>query len=101
MRTSTAFLCAWLASFAAAASAERGTYHPPRHDDGRPNFEGIWVNMNATALVRPSGYTQLLISEADARAIDSRRIAGDEDRTTPTEPTEWTEERHIGPRDAT
>ena len=51
--------------------------------------------MNATPLVRPSGYTQLFISEAEARAIDSRRIAGDEDRTTATEPTEWTEERHI------
>jgi len=86
MRRSIAFLCAWLAASSAAAS---------RHDDGRPNFEGIWVNMNATPLVRPSGYTQLFISEAEARAIDSRRIAGDEDRTTATEPTEWTEERHI------
>jgi hypothetical protein len=25
------------------ASAERGAYQPPRHDDGRPNFEGMWV----------------------------------------------------------
>jgi len=76
-------------------SAERGTYQPPRHDDGRPNFEGAWVNTNATPLVRPPGYTQLFISEAQARELDSRRIARDEDRTTPTEPTEWTDERHI------
>jgi hypothetical protein len=83
MRSSTAFLCAWLASFSMPAATER------------PNFEGIWVNTNATPLVRPAGYPQLLISETQARAIDSRRIAGDEDRTTPTEPTEWTDERHI------
>jgi hypothetical protein len=96
MRTSTAFLCAWLASFfMPAAAAERGAYQPPRHDDGHPNFEGTWVNMSATPLVRPPGYTQLLISETEARAIDLRRIAGAEDRTTPTEPTEWTNERHI------
>jgi hypothetical protein len=95
MRTSTAFLCAWLASFSMPASAERGTYQPPRHDDGHPNFEGMWVNMSATPLVRPPGYTQLLISESEARTIDSQRIARAEDRTTPTEPTEWTNDRQI------
>jgi len=77
------------------ASAERGTYQPPRHDDGHPNFEGMWVNMSATPLVRPPGYTQLLISESEARTIDSQRIARAEDRTTPTEPTEWTNDRQI------
>ena len=94
MRTSTAFVCACLASFS-VSPAERSTYQPPRHDDGRPNFEGIWVNTNATPLVRPPGYPQLFISETQARELDSRRIAGDEDRSTPTEPTEWTDERHI------
>lgn len=95
MRTSTVFLCAWLAAFSMPVSAEGGTYRPPRHADGRPNFEGIWVNTNATPLVRPPGYTQLFISETEARELDARRTAGDEDRTTPTEPTEWTDERHI------
>jgi hypothetical protein len=95
MRTSTAFLCAWLAAFSMPAAAERSTYQPPRHDDGHPNFEGNWVNTSATPLVRPPGYAQLFISETQARAIDAQRIAGAEDRTTPTEPTEWTDERHI------
>jgi len=85
MRTSTAILCALLASFSMPAAAERD----------RPNFEGTWVNTSATPLIRPPGYTQLLISEAEAREIDSRRIERSEDRTTPTEPTEWTNERHI------
>jgi len=95
MRTSTAFLCAWLASFSMPASAEHSAYQPPRHDDGRPNFEGMWVNTSATPLIRPPGYPHLFISEAQAHEIDSARIAQGEDRTTPTEPTEWTDERHI------
>ena len=78
-----------------AGSAECGTYRLPRHADGRPNLEGMWSNTNATALARPPGYAQLVITEAEARELDSRRIASDEDRSTPTEPTEWTEERHI------
>jgi hypothetical protein len=77
------------------AWSERGADQPPRHDDGRPNLEGMWVNSSATPLTRPPGYTQLLISETEAREIDSRRIESAEDRTTPTEPTEWTDERHI------
>jgi len=93
MRSSTAFLCAWLVSFTLPASAEAGTYQPPRAEDGHPNLEGIWSNANATPLVRPPGY-QLVISEAEAREIDRRRIAQGEDRTTPTEPTEWTDERY-------
>ena len=94
MRASTAFLCAWLAS-SCVLSAERGTYQPARQADGRPNFEGTWVNTNATPLVRPPGHTQLFISETEAHELDSRRIADGEDRTTPTEPTEWTDERYI------
>jgi hypothetical protein len=95
MRTSTTFLCAWLVAFSLPVSAQ--SYRPPLHADGHPNLEGIWVNASATPLVRPPGHEQLIISEAEARELDSRRIAGDEDRTTPTEPTEWTEERHIEP----
>jgi len=95
MRTSIAMFCACLAAISMPASAERGTYQPPRHADGRPNFEGIWTSTNATPLARPPGYTQLFISEEQARELDSSRIAGDEDRTKPTEPTEWTDERHI------
>jgi hypothetical protein len=95
MRTSIAFLCAWLASCSMSAAVERGSYRPPRLDDGHPNFEGVWVNTNATPLVRPPGYTELFISETEARELDARRIARDEDRTTPTEPTEWTDARYI------
>ena len=93
----SALASACLLAFSMSASAECGTYRPPRHVDGRPNFEGTWSNTNATQLARPPGYAQLFISQAEARELDSRRIAGDEDRSTPSEPTEWTDERHIEP----
>jgi len=97
MRTSILLLSVALAVFPTSVVAEPGTYRPPRHVHGHPDFEGVWTNTNATPLVRPPGYTQLFISAAEAREIDLRRIASDEDRSTPTEPTEWTDERSIEP----
>ena len=63
--------------------------------------KALWVNTNATPLARPPGYTQLFISAAEARAIDLQRIALEEDRSTPTEPTEWLDERSIEPVNGT
>ena len=65
------------------------------------DLEGVWVNTNATPLARPPGYTQLFISAAEARAIDLQRIEREEDRSTPTEPTEWLDERSIEPVNGT
>ena len=67
MRTSIAVLSALLAAQAPSAWGEPAAYQPPRHANGRPNFEGIWTNTNSTPLVRPSGHTQLFVSEAEAR----------------------------------
>ncbi|MGH8236576.1 MAG: hypothetical protein ACREXP_06070 [Steroidobacteraceae bacterium] len=75
MRASILVLSVSLTAFSMSVLAER-------------DLEGIWVNTNATPLARPPGYTQLFISAAEARAIDLQRIALEEDRSTPTEPTE-------------
>ena len=94
MRTSVAFLSAFLAALSLTTAAEPGSYQPPRHTTGQPSFEGIWTNTNSTPLVRPSGHTELFISEAEARQIDSQRIAREED-SGPNDPPDWNEERRI------
>jgi hypothetical protein len=81
MRTSTAVLPAFLAALSTAVSAE-------------PNLEGTWTNDNSTPLVRPQGYTQLFISEAEARELDSKRLAREED-PGPNDPPETNVERGI------
>jgi hypothetical protein len=81
MRTSSAVLPAFLAALSTAVSAE-------------PNLEGTWTNDNSTPLVRPPGYAQLFISEAQARELDSKRLAREED-PGPGDPPETNAERGI------
>jgi hypothetical protein len=94
MRTSIALLPAFLAALSIAVDAAPVTYQPPRHTDGQPNLEGLWTNRNSTPLVRPQGHTQLFISEAEAREIDSKRLGGEED-PGPGDPSEANDERRI------
>ena len=88
MRTSILVLSVLLAAFSMSVLAER-------------DLEGVWVNTNATPLARPPGYTQLFISAARLARSTCSRIALEEDRSTPTEPTEWLDERSIEPVNGT
>jgi hypothetical protein len=83
MRTSSAFLPAFLAALSTAVSAAS-------------NLEGTWVIRNSTPLVRPPGYTRLVISESEARELDSQRLAREED-AGPNDPPETNDERRIEP----
>jgi len=80
-----------------AASAAAAKYRPPRLEDGHPDLQGVWDHVNATPLERPPGITTLRITgeqaDAIARALD--QVA--EDRSKPTEPTEYFNERHLLP----
>jgi len=83
MRTSITLLASCVAALSTAVLAE-------------PNLQGIWANNNSTPLVRPPGYTQLFISEAEARQLDSQRLAREED-PGPNDPPETNAERRIEP----
>jgi hypothetical protein len=86
-----------LATFDAGAEGSRTVYRPPRLVDGRPNLQGNWDHLDPTPLERPAGFDSLVISKADAARIEASLDAFFEDRTTPTEPTEFFNERHILP----
>lgn len=80
-----------------AASAAVAAYRPPQLEDGHPDLQGVWDHVNATPLERPPGVATLTITgeqaDAIARALD--QVA--EDRSKPTEPTEYFNERRLLP----
>jgi hypothetical protein len=79
-----------------ADAAER-LYAPPRLDNGQPDMQGVWVASNSTPLQRPPGFTSLVIDEAQAAKLLAAMDARAEDRSTPTEPTEYFDPPSIEP----
>jgi hypothetical protein len=90
------FACA-AALTVCAASAATAAYRPPRLEDGQPDLQGTWDHIDATPLERPGGYTTLAITAEQAAAIERHLVEVTEDRSTPTEPTEYFNERHMLP----
>ena len=61
---------ALLVLLATAQVAEKPTfYHPPRLSDRHVDMQGMWRNSNLTPLERPPEFTQLAISEGDAKQL--------------------------------
>ena len=82
-----------LSVWAAPAPAVGTEYRVPRLADGRPDLQGVWDHVNATPLERSPGYTTLAITPEQAAAIDRSLEQFAEDRSKPTEPTEYFNER--------
>jgi hypothetical protein len=72
-----------------AATAKEQLYAPPRLDNGQPDMQGVWVMSNATPLQRPPGFATLVIDDAQAAKLLAAQEARFEDRSAPTEPTEY------------
>jgi hypothetical protein len=97
MRTSwpTLACAAALSVWVAPAVAEK--YRVPRLVDGRPDLQGVWDHVNATPLERLPGVTTLVITPDQATAIARALDQMAEDRSKPTEPTEYFNERSMLP----
>lgn len=72
-----------------SAIAKEQLYSPPRLDNGQPDMQGVWVASNSTPLQRLPGYSTLVIDEAQAAKLLAAVNARFEDRSKPTEPTEY------------
>ena len=80
-----------------ASVAKSDGYRTPRLANGRPDFQGNWEHMDLTPLLRPPGFTSLIITAEQAAQIEQLIEAREEDRATATEPTEYFNERRIWP----
>jgi hypothetical protein len=79
------------------AFAKDSAYRPPRLDDGRPDFQGHWIALNRTPLVRPDWLTERLITPEQAREIEARGSARERDLSIPNETPEFFDERRVLP----
>jgi hypothetical protein len=84
-----------LVIFSCPAVAKEQPYRPPRLDNGQPDMQGVWVASNSTPLQRPAGFSTLVIDEAQAAQLLASVSARFEDRSTPTEPTEYFDDHSI------
>lgn len=54
---------------------------------GRPSFDGVWTNASSTRLERSPGVKDLVIGEAEAKAMEQRAIAAAKAGGAPTDPS--------------
>ena len=80
---------ALLMATALAAPAAAGDYKAPRNGFGQPDFTGTWTNASVTQLERPAQFKELVISEAQAKALEqgyARMRSSDARDTDPNAP---------------
>jgi hypothetical protein len=97
MRTCWPTLACAAALSVCIAPLAAAEYRPPRLEDGHPDLQGVWDHVDATPLERPPGVTTLTITREQAVAIAHALDQVAEDRSKPTEPTEYFNERRMLP----
>ena len=96
-RSSAAFAFCGALSVSTAGFAKDELYRVPRTEFGHPDVEGVWDHTDATPLERPLGFDALVITPAQAAEIERLLANAAEDRTVPTEPTEYFNARRMQP----
>jgi len=72
-------------------------YRAPRLADGQIDLQGVWAHTNLTPLERPADLTTFVITPDQARAIETRIQARNEDLSKPAEPSLYFDERTVEP----
>ena len=77
----------------AIAAAAPAKWQAPRTADGHPDLQGIWTNATITPLERPKEFGErLVISEAEAKTIESQNQQFNDEADAPTDPTTRTQD---------
>jgi hypothetical protein len=86
-RTSVAVAAVLALGVSSVAAAQTPAYQAPRTADGKPDFQGFWSNVSLTNLERSGQFKTLTIPEADAKRIETQRIASDARGNARSDPT--------------
>lgn len=60
------------AAFCQAAAPPAAAYKPPHTPWGAPDLQGNWTNSSITRLTRPSGVPNLVLTPAEAKALEDK-----------------------------
>ena len=71
---------------ALASTAMAQAYKAPRNAFGQPDFSGTWTNASVTQLERPSQFKELVITEAQAKALEQGYATMRSSDARPTDP---------------
>src|SRR5262245_61179759 len=59
-------------TFTPAALAQAASYAAPKTSWGAPDLQGVWSGASITKLTRPSGINSLVLTPAEAKAIEDK-----------------------------
>src|SRR5678815_3764167 len=69
--------------------ARADTYTAPRTSDGQPDLQGFWTNATLTPVERPASLgNKLVLSEAEAQAMENRMAQQMAAASAPSDPKE-------------
>jgi hypothetical protein len=71
---------------ALASTAMAQAYKTPRNGFGQPDFSGTWTNASVTQLERPNQFKALVITEAQAKALEQGYAMMQSSDARPTDP---------------
>ena len=84
---------ALLGAAGAAADSAADKWQLPRTADGQPDLQGMWTNATITPLERPTEYgDRLVLTDAEAKAIEAQNDKFAEDSDAPTDPKTRTQD---------
>jgi hypothetical protein len=75
-----------------AAEQTPKNWKMPRTAHGHPDLQGVWTNVTITPLERPKEFPNLVLTDAEAKAIEAKNDQFNEESDAPTDPKTRTQD---------